>query len=124
MHLQSLKLLGPTYGFGEDTITRNVTDGRTDVRTDVRTDRQTIDRLWYEINIPYFSNEKAGIIIIQQCHQTRSIISPCLAEQFYAAQHSHPHLYILLPVALQLLAFIFNLRVDNSVDHDHVQTMR
>ena len=38
--------------------------GRTDVRTDVRTDRQTIDRLWYEINIPYFSNEKAGIIII------------------------------------------------------------
>ena len=51
---------------------------------------------------PIFSNEKAGIIIIQQCHQTRSIISPCLAEQFYAAQHSHPHLYILLPAALQL----------------------
>ena len=38
---------------GEDTITRNVTDGRTDGRT---------DRLWYEINIPYFSYEKAGII--------------------------------------------------------------
>ena len=31
--------------------TRNVTDGR------------TTDRLWYENNIPYFSNEKAGIII-------------------------------------------------------------
>ena len=61
---------------------------------------------------------------MQQYHQARSIISPCLAEQLYAAQHSHPHLYILLPATLQLLAFIFNLRVDNSVDHDHVQTMR
>ena len=37
-------------GLGDDTITRNVTDG------------QTTDRLWCEINIPYFSNEKAGII--------------------------------------------------------------
>ena len=45
-------------GLGGDTITRNVTDGRTDARTD----RRTTDRLWYEINIPYFSNEKAGII--------------------------------------------------------------
>ena len=44
-------------GLGEDTITRNVTDGQTDARTD----RRTTDRLWYEINIPYFSNEKAGI---------------------------------------------------------------
>ena len=44
-------------GLGEDTITRNVTDGRTDRRTDGR----TTDRLWYEINIPYFSYEKAGI---------------------------------------------------------------
>ena len=42
-------------GLGEDTITRNVTDGR------------TTDRLWYEINIPYFSNEKAGKIISQKC---------------------------------------------------------
>ena len=40
-------------GLGEDTITRNVTDGQTDART--------TDRLWYEINIPYFSYEKAGI---------------------------------------------------------------
>ena len=40
-------------GLGEDTITRNVTDGRTD--------RRTTDRLWYEISIPYFSYEKAGI---------------------------------------------------------------
>ena len=45
-------------GLGGDTITRNVTDGRTDALTD----RRTTDRLWYEINIPYFSNEKAGII--------------------------------------------------------------
>ena len=37
-------------GLGEDTITRNVTDGR---KTDL---------LWYENNIPFFSNEKAGII--------------------------------------------------------------
>ena len=52
-------------GLGEDTITRNVTDGRTDRQTHRRTDRQThgrtTDRLWYEINIPYFSYEKAGI---------------------------------------------------------------
>ena len=46
-------------GLGEDTITRNVTDGRTDRQTHGR----TTDRLWYEINIPYFSYEKAGIII-------------------------------------------------------------
>ena len=48
-------------GLGEDTITRNVTDGRTDRQTDRRTDGRTTDRLWYEINIPYFSYEKAGI---------------------------------------------------------------
>ena len=46
-------------GLGGDTITRNVTDGWTDRRRDGRTE----DRLWYEINIPYFSNEKAGIKI-------------------------------------------------------------
>ena len=45
-------------GLGEDTITRNVTDRRTDGQTH----GQTTDRLWYEINIPYFSYEKAGII--------------------------------------------------------------
>ena len=39
--------------------TRNVTNGMTDGQTD----RRTTDRLWYEINIPYFSNEKAGIMI-------------------------------------------------------------
>ena len=37
-------------------------DGRTDGRTHVRSDGRTTDRLWYEIYIPYFSNEKAGII--------------------------------------------------------------
>ena len=42
-----LKLLRPKLG--EYTITRNVTHG------------QTTDQLWYKINIPYFSNEKAGI---------------------------------------------------------------
>ena len=55
-------------GLGEDTITRNVTDGQTDRQTDRRmdgrTDRRTTDRLWYKINIPYFSYEKAGIIIV------------------------------------------------------------
>ena len=54
-------------GLGEDTITRNVTDGWTDRQThgqtDGQTDGQTTDRLWYEINIPYFSYEKAGIKI-------------------------------------------------------------
>ena len=46
-------------GLREDTMTRNVSDGWTDARTD----GGTTDRLWYEINIPYFSYEKAGIII-------------------------------------------------------------
>ena len=45
--------VGTSNGLGEDTITRNVTDRQTDGRT--------TDRLWYEINIPYFSYEKAGI---------------------------------------------------------------
>ena len=49
-------------GLGEDTITRNVTDGRTDARTDGQTDDGPT---WYEINIPYFSNEKAGIMILK-----------------------------------------------------------
>ena len=37
---------------GGDTFTRNVTDARTDGRT--------MDRLWYEINIAFFSKEKSG----------------------------------------------------------------
>ena len=53
--------IATSNGLGEDTITRNVTDGRTDARTD----RRTTDRLLYEINIHYFSNEKAGIINVQ-----------------------------------------------------------
>ena len=44
--------IATSNGLGGDTITRNVTDGRTH--------RGTKDWLWYEINIPYFSNEKAG----------------------------------------------------------------
>ena len=42
-------------GLEEDTITRNVTDRHTGGRS--------TDRLWYEIYIPYFSNEKAVIIM-------------------------------------------------------------
>ena len=36
-------------------------DGRTDRQTDRQTHGRTTDRLWYEINILYFSYEKAGI---------------------------------------------------------------
>ena len=43
-------------GLEGDTFTRNVTDARTHGRTD----RRTTDRLWYEINIPFFSKEKSG----------------------------------------------------------------
>ena len=43
-------------GLGGDTFTRNVTEGGTYAQTDGR----TTDRLWYEINIPYFSKEKSG----------------------------------------------------------------
>ena len=61
-------------GLGEDTITRNVTDGRTDGQTDRRTDGRTTDRLWYEINIPYFSYEKAGIINMYLSSGTMAIL--------------------------------------------------
>ena len=54
-------------GLGEDTITRNVTDGQTDGRT--------TDRLWYEINIPYFSYEKAGIKNLQNALKIITISS-------------------------------------------------
>ena len=54
MHLQSLKVL--------DITTRNATDGWADRWTDARTD----DGLWYEINIPYFSNEnnQLGVLFV------------------------------------------------------------
>ena len=32
---------------------------------DGQTHGRTTDRLWYEMNIPYFSNEKAGIIKVK-----------------------------------------------------------
>ena len=53
-----------TNRLGEDTITRNVTDGRR--QTHGRTDGRTDGRLWYEINIPYFSYEKAGIKTVKE----------------------------------------------------------
>ena len=37
--------------------------GRTDRRTDRRMNKRTTDRLWYEINIPFFLKKKAGINI-------------------------------------------------------------
>ena len=45
-------------GLGGDTFTKIVTDGCTYPRTD----RRMEDRLWYEINTPFFSKEKAGKI--------------------------------------------------------------
>ena len=57
MHLQSLRLLRPTV---KEKMQLQET-WRTDRQTDARTDRRTTDRLWYEIDIPYFSNEKGGI---------------------------------------------------------------
>ena len=42
---------------GGDTFTRNVTARRTD--------RQTMDLLWYKINIPFFSKEKSGYKYIE-----------------------------------------------------------
>ena len=53
--------IATSYGLGGDTFTRNVADGRTHGRTDsVHTDGRTTDRLWHEINIPFFSREKSG----------------------------------------------------------------
>ena len=48
--------------YREDSISRNVTDRQTDVHTYRQTDVRRTDRLWYEINMSDFSNEKAGII--------------------------------------------------------------
>ena len=62
MQLQSLKLLRPTV---YEKIQLHET-ARTNIRahawTDGRTDRQTqMDQLWYENNVPFFLQEKAGI---------------------------------------------------------------
>ena len=48
-------------GLGGETFTRNGTDGRrTHGRAeDGQTDGRTTARLWYEINIPFFSKEKS-----------------------------------------------------------------
>ena len=46
-----------TNDLGEDTITRNMMDGQTY--------RQTKDRLWYEINTPYFFLQKIAIFNMQ-----------------------------------------------------------
>ena len=40
-------------------------DTHTHTHTDARKDRRMTDRFWYEINIPYFSNEKAGVNILE-----------------------------------------------------------
>ena len=46
---------------GEDTITWNRTHEHTRTRMN-RTDGQTqMDHLWYEINVPFFLQEKVGI---------------------------------------------------------------
>ena len=73
-------------GLGGDTITRNVTDGRTDRQTHGRTDRRTTDRLWYEINIPFFSNEKAGIT--KNTHIKHKLTRPLLVIHV-ARVHGH-----------------------------------
>ena len=43
-------------GLGEGTITRNVTDRLTDRHTYTQMKGRTTDRLWFKINIPYFSD--------------------------------------------------------------------
>ena len=53
MHLHNLKLLCQT-------ICEKIQLQET--RDDQRTDRPTTDPHWYEINVPYFSYEKAGKI--------------------------------------------------------------
>ena len=47
-------IVATSNSIGGDTITRNVTEGWTDRQTDGR----PTDRLWYEINIPYFSKKR------------------------------------------------------------------
>ena len=55
--LLGIKLkVAPSNGLVGDIFTRNVIVGRTHRWTD----RRTIDKLWYEINIPFFAKEKIG----------------------------------------------------------------
>ena len=59
-HLQHVTCLGtkfevaPSNGLVGDIFTRSVMDGRMDGRMDGQTDRRTMDKLWCEINIPFF----------------------------------------------------------------------
>ena len=96
MQLYSLRLLGLLKGLGRDTFTRNVTH-RCTYR---RTDRQTMDKLWYEINI-LFSKEKRGYNKgkVSQSNESKNTVdgncmtkkllivmfstNPAIGEQFY-----------------------------------------
>ena len=53
-------------GLGGGTFTRNETEGQMD--------RGTTDRLWYEINLPFFLMKKVGIITVdgKTCHELTS----------------------------------------------------
>ena len=49
--------VAPSNGLGGDIFTRNVMDGRTD--------RRMMDKLWCEINIPFFLKKRADIIRVK-----------------------------------------------------------
>ena len=49
--------VAPSNGLGIDVLTRNMMDGH--AQMNVHTDGRTIDKLWYEINIVFFSKEKS-----------------------------------------------------------------
>ena len=59
--------------------------------TDRQTHGRTTDRLWYEINIPYFSNEKAGIIIVNAKFVLKRL--PCIQTNIIVLHHQNKEVF-------------------------------
>ena len=73
-------------GLGGDAFTRNVTDRQMD--------RQTTDRLWYEINIAFFSKEKSGYNDIPYNNYNTHSITMTRMSSGGVPRHNHPLHYI------------------------------
>ena len=89
MHLQSLKLLRPTVK--EEIQLQEM--WHTDRQTDGQTQGRTTDRLCYEINIPYFSNEKSGITMFHLSQLQSSLL---LLSSIFFISYCNAYYFIIL----------------------------
>ena len=62
--------VAPSNGLGGDVFKRKAMDANMHRQTDGWTDRRTVDKLWYEIYIPFFLKERAGIIRVKYFRAT------------------------------------------------------